>query len=86
MENQAIYNTKKVSTTSTWLLFLFFGYSYGNFNQWGKQILFWMTLGGFGMWGFYVLFTLNKKIKQHNTKIAVMLGMDKKEMLANGLI
>ena len=86
MENQAIYNTKKVSTTSTWLLFLFFGYSYGNFGQWGKQILFWMTLGGFGMWGFYVLFTLNKKIKQHNTKIAVMLGMDKKEMLANGLI
>ena len=45
-----------------------------------------MTLGGFGVWGFYVLFTLNKKINAHNTKVAVMLGMDKKEMIANGLI
>ena len=86
LENQALYNSRKVNSTNTWLLFLLFGYSYGNFNEWGKQILYWMTLGGFGMWGLYVLFNLNKKINAHNTKVAVMLGMDKQEMLANGLI
>ena len=86
MENQAIYNTKKLSRTNMWLAFLFLGWSYGSLGSTGKQLLFYMTLGGFGVWSFYVLFTLNSKIKAHNTKLAVMLGMDKQEMLANGLI
>ena len=83
---QKMYDSKKASKTKMWLLFLFFGWSYGSFGSIGKQIMFYMTAGGFGVWAFYVLFTLNGKIKQHNTKAAVMLGMDTKQMIANGLI
>ncbi len=74
-EIQALYNGRKVNSTNTWLAFMLLGWSYGNFGQIGKQILYYLTLGGFGVWCFYVVFTLNKKINVDNTKVAVMLGM-----------
>ena len=36
MENkEAIYNGRKVSKSKVWLLFLFFGWSYGTFDKIG---------------------------------------------------
>ena len=58
MENkEVIYNSRKVAKGKAWLLFLFFGWSYGSFNKPGKQILFYLTGGGFRvMWYFIFIF------------------------------
>ncbi len=87
MENkEAIYNGRKVSKSKTWLLFLFLGWSYGAFDKIGKQILFYVTAGGLGLWTLYVLFTLNKKVKQHNKKIALECGFEVTDLLKHGLV
>ena len=45
MENkEVIYNSRKVAKGKAWLLFLFFGWSYGSFNKPGKQILFYLRI------------------------------------------
>jgi len=80
-----IYNQRSISTTTTWLLFLFLGWSYGSMGQVGKQILFYLTLGGFGIWTLVRLFNLNGAIKDYNKKIAAEVGMDNQEMAILGL-
>jgi len=87
MENkEAIYNGRKVSKSKTWLLFLFLGWSYGAFDNIGKQILFYCTAGGFGLWTLYILFTLNGKIAKHNKKIALECGFEVTDLLKHGLV
>ncbi len=87
MENQQlIYSNRKIDGSKTWLLFLFFGWSYGSLGSMGKQILFYLTAGGCGLWALYVMFTLNKKIKEANKKIALQCGFTTDELLMNGLI
>jgi len=85
-EKQIMYSNQKLSTGTTYLLFLFFGYSYGAFSQWGKQILFWITFGGFGIWAFILLFTLGGKVKEHNKKIAMRCGFDNEELVRYNLV
>ena len=80
-----IYNQRSINATSTWLLFLFLGWSYGSMGQVGKQILFYLTLGGFGIWTLLRLFNLNGAIKDYNKKIAAEVGMDNQEMATLGL-
>jgi len=80
-----IYNQRSINATSTWLLFLFLGWSYGSMGQVGKQILFYLTLGGFGIWTLLRLFNLNGAIKDYNKKIAAEVGMDNQEMAILGL-
>ena len=80
-----IYNQRSVNATTTWLLFLFLGWSYGSMGQVGKQILFYLTLGGFGIWTLVRLFNLNGAIKDYNKKIAAEVGMDNQEMAILGL-
>jgi hypothetical protein len=80
-----IYNQRSVNTTTTWLLFLFLGWSYGSMDQVGKQILFYLTLGGFGIWTLVRLFSLNGAIKEYNKKIAAEVGMNNQEMATLGL-
>jgi hypothetical protein len=86
MEKQLIYNNQKVSSGTTWLLFLCFGWSYGRFDQIGKQILFYCTAGGFGIWALYLLFTLGGKIKKHNRKIAMRCGFNNEELAKYNLV
>ena len=87
MENkEAIYNGRKLSKSKTWLLFLFFGWSYGTFDKIGKQILFYCTAGGGGLWVLYLFFTLNKKVKEHNKKIALECGFEVTDLLKHGLV
>jgi len=86
MEKEIIYNNRKLNNTKTWLLFLFFGWSYGSMGNIGKQILFYITLGGFGLWTLYVMFTLNKKIKCYNRLTAVKIGYKTKDLIKEGLI
>jgi hypothetical protein len=80
-----IYNQRSVNKTTTWLLFLFLGWSYGSMDQIGKQILFYFTFGGIGLWTLYRLFTLNGAIRKYNLRIAAEVGMDNKEMAVLGL-
>ena len=80
-----IYNSRSVNKTTTWLLFLFLGWSYGSMDKIGKQILFYVTFGGLGIWTLYRLFTLNGAIRDYNKKIAAEAGMDNQEMAALGL-
>ena len=72
--NELIYEMRKAN--NVWLTFLFLGWSYGSLGQIGKQIAFYLTFGGLGLWTLYVLFTLNSKIKKHNNKIRVDLGLN----------
>jgi len=80
-----IYNQRSVNKTTTWLLFLFLGWSYGSMDQIGKQILYYLTGGGFFLWTLYRLFTLNGAIRKYNLRIAAEVGMDNKEMAVLGL-
>lgn len=80
-----IYNQRSINKTTTWLLFLFLGWSYGSMDQIGKQILFYFTFGGIGFWTLYRLFTLNGAIRKYNLRIAAEVGMDNKEMAVLGL-
>ena len=80
-----LYNQRCVNKSTTWILFLFLGWSYGSMNQVGKQILFYLTLGGLGVWTLVRLFTLNGAIQDYNKKIAAEVGMDNQEMASMGL-
>ena len=77
-----IYNQRSINKTTTWLLFLFLGWSYDSMDQVGKQILFYLTLGGLGIWTLFRLFTLNGAIKDYNKKITAEVGMDNQEEMA----
>ena len=65
-----------VTPTSIWLLFLFFGWSYGSLGKIGTQIFFYFTFGGMGIWTFVRFFTLNSSIKQYNNSVYVKYGLD----------
>ena len=81
MTNFQAYNSQKVNNSKIWLLFLFFGWSYGSMDKFGKQVFFYLTLGGVGLWTLYRFFTLNKAIKNYNKKIAVNCGLTSEEMI-----
>jgi hypothetical protein len=85
MTNFEAYNSRKLDSTKMWILFLFFGWSYGSMNQMGKQVAFYITLGGFGLWTIYRLFTLSGKIKNYNKNIASEVGLTDDEMNKLGL-
>ena len=72
--------------TTTWLLFLFLGWSYGSLGKIGLQILYYITLGGFGLWTLIRLFTLNGAIKKYNKNICLRVGLSANEMLILGVI
>lgn len=80
------YKERKKDSGMIWVLFLFFGWSYGSLGQMGKQIFFYLTFGGLGFWALYVLFTLNRKIKNYNRKIAYDVGLSVDDILMLGLI
>ena len=80
-----LYNQRCVNKSTTWILFLFLGWSYGSMNQVGKQILFYLTLGGLGVWTLVRLFTLSGAIQDYNKKVAAEVGMDNQEMASMGL-
>ena len=86
MSKELNYKNRSLGKTKTWLLFLFFGWSYGSMNQIGKKILFYLTFGGFGFWAFWVLITLNKKIKEHNKVVALECGFDLEDLIKYGLV
>lgn len=86
MENQLLFNSRKLSKSKAWLLFLFFGFHYGLTEQIGKQIAFYLTFGGCGLWTLYLFFTLNGKVKRYNRKLALELGMSSESMIKNGLL
>jgi hypothetical protein len=74
-------NYTKISSTKTWLLFLFFGWSYGSLGKPMKQILFYLTLGGLGCWTLYKFFTLNRDIKNYNRSEAIKQGATTEDLL-----
>ena len=86
MENQLIYNSRKLDKTKSWLLFFFLGWSYGSRGAIGKQIFFYLTCGGFGLWFMYVLFTLNSKIRRYNRDLGYEIGMSHEELIKNGIL
>lgn len=80
------YQNGALNTTTSWLLFLFLGWSYGSMGKIGLQILFYITGGGLGVWTLIRLFTLNGAIKEYNKGVAARVGMDNEEMAALGLM
>jgi len=84
-EKISIFNARKLDTSKIWMLFLFFGWSYGSMGSMGKQILFYCTLGGASLWTIYRLFTLNGKMKEYNKKIAFEIGLNHKDIAMLGL-
>ena len=80
------YQSRKADSSKIWILFLFFGWSYGSLGQMGKQILFYLTLGGLGIWTLFRLFTLGKAIKNYNYKIAVDCGLNSDEIRMLGVL
>lgn len=80
------YQNDACDITTTWLLFLFFGWSYGSMGRTGLQMLYYITCGGFGLWTLIRLFTLNDAIKEYNRGVAARVGMDNQEMAALGLM
>ena len=80
-----IYNSRKLSSGTIWLLFLFLGWSYGSLGSMVKQIFYYLTFGGFGIWAIYRLITLNGAIKKYNRKIAMEVGLNADDILKLGL-
>jgi len=85
-EKLMMYNSSKLNSGTTWLLFLFLGWSYGSMEQMGKQVLYYLTLGGFGLWVLYRLFTLNGAIKKYNRQVAIRVGLEGKQLMMLGLV
>jgi hypothetical protein len=85
-EKLLLFENQKANPTTTWLLFLFLGWSYGSMNQMGLQIAYYLTLGGVGFWTLYRLFTLNRAIKEYNRGVAARLGFNNQEMSMLGLM
>lgn len=67
--------------TTTWVLFLFLGWSYGSMGKIGTQIAYYLTCGGLGVWTLFRLFTLNGAIKQYNNNVYMKYGLN--EMIKN---
>ncbi len=86
MDKQFAYNERKANPTLVWLLFLFFGWSYGSLGKIGTQILYYITLGGLGVWALIRLFTLQGAIRDYNREIAVKLGFSAEELTLMGLV
>lgn len=80
-----IYNSRKLDSTTMWLLFLFLGWSYGSMGQMGLQIIYYLTAGGCGVWTLVRLFTLNKAIKEYNKQVAMEVGLSADEIMRLGL-
>ena len=85
VNKQAIYTNESVKKSTIWLLFLFFGWSYGSMNQMGKQIAYYLTFGGLGIWALVRFFTLSSSIKEHNLKVADKLGFSNDEKVMLGV-
>ena len=85
-EKLMIYQSRKLNSTMIWLLFIFFGWSYGSMGKIGTQILYYITAAGLGLWALVRLFTLNGAIKEYNRKIAMEVGMDNQEIASLGLL
>lgn len=85
MEKILIYNDRKATSSTIWVLFLFLGWSYGSLNKIGVQILYYLTLGGFGLWTLIRLFTLSSSIKEYNRKIANEVGLTVEQIKSLGL-
>lgn len=83
--NLFAFQSRKLNSSTTWLLFIFLGWSYGSMGKMGKQILYWFTLGGFGLWFLYVLVNLGDRIKQYNYELAMELGLTDEEMKMMGV-
>ena len=84
-ENLLIYNSRKISSGTIWILFLFLGWSYGSLGNMVKQVFYYLTFGGLGLWALYRLFTLNGAIKKYNRKIATEIGLSAEDILKLGL-
>ena len=65
-----------LNPTTTWVLFLFLGWSYGSMGKIGTQIAYYLTVGGFGIWTLYRLFTLNSAIKAYNNNVYMKHGLN----------
>jgi hypothetical protein len=75
-----------VSKGTTWVLFLFLGWSYGSMGKVGLQILYYLTLGGLGLWALIRLFTLNGAIRRYNKDICLRYQLNAEEMMQLGVI
>lgn len=85
IEKQLLYQSQCIKPSTVWLLFLFFGWSYGSMDKIGLQILFYVTAGGLGIWMLIRLFTLSGAIKEYNRKIAMRIGFDNQELISLNL-
>lgn len=85
MDKYFYFQQKSLNKSTSWLLFLLLGWSYGSYNKMTKQILFYITFGGFGLWTIYKIFTLNRDIDNYNRQIAKDLGFSSNEIIKLGL-
>ena len=85
MDKYFYFQQKSLNKSTSWLLFLLLGWSYGSYNKMTKQILFYITFGGFGLWTIYKIFTLNRDIDNYNRQIAKDLGFSLNEIIKLGL-
>jgi hypothetical protein len=84
-EKLSVYKSRSIDKGMGWLLFLFFGWSYGLTNQMGKQILFYLTAGGLGFWSLYRLFTWSSAMDRFNQEVADSIGFTQEEKKKIGL-
>ena len=75
MDNFNLYQERKLDSTKIWVMFLFFGWSYGSMGKMWKQVFFYLTFGGFGIWTIYRVFTLNRAVRKYNRNIAEEVGL-----------
>ena len=73
MSNKVQLQGKIKSSSTTWLLYLFFGCHYAYLGKWGTQLAYWFTLGGFGIWIFIDLFRVSGLVKRYNNKMYAQL-------------
>ena len=81
-----VYESRKANPTTVWLLFLFFGWSYGSLDKIGIQMLYYITFGGIGIWALFRLFTLNDAINSYNIRIAEQVDLDYGDMFDLNLL
>jgi hypothetical protein len=81
----SMYSSQKVNSSTVWILFILFGWSYGSLDKIGLQILYYLTFGGFGFWFFFRLFTLGSSIKEHNRLVGMRCGLSQTDMAIMGL-
>ena len=90
-EKIMLFNSQKLNWSTVWLLTLIFGWSYGNFGEIGKQmlyyifvflvfyfsqpILYFLFIG----WYLYILISLEHKIHEYNYYIMECLNFSDEE-------